>query len=282
MNSEIATRGIDAHHHFWRYTPEEYGWIRDDMVELRRDFLPADLQNAVRGANIEGVVSVQARQSIEETNWLLSLADRHSFVSGVVGWLPIAADDFPAQLEKFGAQPKLKGLRHVIQDEPDCNYILRPDFNRGISTLKSTQLVYDILILGSQLRQAIEFVDRHPNQRFVLDHMAKPRIRQGILEPWRENITELAKRNNVYCKVSGMVTEADWKTWSKENLRPYVDVVMESFGPERLMAGSDWPVCLVATTYARWFETLTALLNELSATERRRIMGENATKVYRL
>jgi L-fuconolactonase len=282
MNSEIAMHRIDAHHHFWRYTPEEYGWISGDMAALRRDFLPADLQAAIRTAGIEGVVSVQARQSVEETNWLLSLAEEHPFVLGVVGWLPIAADDFPAQLEKFSTQPKLRGLRHVIQDEPDCNYILRSDFNRGISALKNTQLVYDILIFERQLGQAIEFVDSHPSQLFVLDHMAKPRIRQGILDPWRENIMELAKRGNVYCKISGMVTEADWKAWSNDDLRPYVEVVLEAFGPERLMLGSDWPVCLLATTYARWFGTLSALLNELSPTERRRIMGENAAKVYRL
>jgi L-fuconolactonase len=273
---------IDSHHHFWRYQPREHGWISDDMAGLRRDFLPGDLEREADAVGVQGVVSVQAKQNLEETVWLLKLAEQYQFVLGVVGWLPIASDDFHSTLQRFASTPKLKGLRHVIQDEPDQNYILRPDFNRGISALKNTQLVYDILIFEHHLLQTIEFVDRHPNQIFVLDHLAKPRIREGILNPWQENICELAKRDNVYCKISGMVTEANWRTWSTEALQPYLDVAIDAFGPERLMIGSDWPVCLLATTYAQWFETLRELLSQLSATEQRRILSETATEVYRL
>jgi len=273
---------IDAHHHFWRYSQEEYEWIGDDMASLRRDFLPGDLSLEISAAGIGGAVSVQARQTLEETAWLLGLAEEYPFLLGVVGWLPIAAPDFKAHIDKFASKAKLKGLRHVIQDEPDDHYILRPDFNRGISALRDTRLVYDILILERHLPQAIEFADRHPGQIFVLDHMAKPRIGQGILDPWRKNMVELAKRENVYCKISGLVTEANWQSWSNEDLRPYFEIVIENFGAHRLMMGSDWPVCLVAASYSRWVEALRALLGQLSADEQRRIMGETAAEVYHL
>jgi L-fuconolactonase len=279
---KAMTRRIDAHQHFWRYVPENFGWIGDTMAELRRDFLPSDLETETRAAGIDGVVSVQARQSLEETSWLLALAEQWPLLEGVVGWLPLADDDFPARLEQFSARPKLKGLRHVIQDEPDEQYILRPDFNRGISALQATQLVYDILIFDRHLPQTIQFVDRHPQQVFVLDHIGKPRIREGDLDPWRSHITELAKRTNVYCKISGMVTEASWQTWSTENLSPYLEIVLEAFGPKRLMMGSDWPVCLLATTYSRWLEVVQTLVGRLSAREQQRILGETATEVYRL
>jgi L-fuconolactonase len=276
------TRRIDAHHHFWCYTPAEYGWIGEGMVRLRRDFLPPDLEAETRPAQVDGAVTVQARQSLEETRWLLGLAKQYPFLSGVVGWLPVASDDFPSHLQQFSSMPELKGLRHVIQDEPDDYYILREDFNRGIAALRGTQLVYDILIYEKHLPQTIQFVDRHPHQIFVLDHIGKPRIGQGLLDPWRTHILELAKRGNVCCKISGMVTEANWQTWSPDDLRPYFDVVLEAFGPQRLMMGSDWPVCLLATTYARWLQTLEALIRPLSIDERSRILGETATEVYRL
>ena len=279
---KAMTRRIDSHQHFWRYVPENYGWIGDTMAGLRRDFLPSDLETEIRAAGIDGAVSVQARQSLEETSWLLALAEQWPLLEGVVGWLPLAEVDFPARLEQFSARPKLKGVRHVIQDEPDDQYILRPDFNRGISALRATQLVYDILIFERHLPQTIQFVDRHPQQVFVLDHMGKPRIREGALDPWRHHITELAKRTNVFCKISGMVTQANWQTWSTENLSPYLEIVLEAFGPNRLMVGSDWPVCLLATTYARWFEVVQTLVGRLSAREQQRILGETATEVYRL
>jgi L-fuconolactonase len=274
------TAKIDAHHHFWRYTPREYGWIDDRMPSLRRDFLPADLQEELRGAGIEGAVTVQARQDLAETEWLLSMTDS-SRLGGVVGWAPIASAEFPQELERLRSRKKLKGLRHVIQDEPDPHFMNRPDFNRGIALLRNTGLVYDLLIYERQLAAAIEFVDRHPKQVFVLDHMAKPRIRERMVDPWRKNISELALRENVYCKLSGLVTEADWVGWEDDDLRFYTDVALACFGPKRIMAGSDWPVCLLATTYGRWFETIHRLLRSLSGNEKDRILGGTAIEVYR-
>ena len=277
-----SSEKIDAHHHFWRYSSAEYGWIDDRMRALQRDFLPSDLEKELRAAGIAAAVTVQARQSLEETDWLLSLAGSSPFLRGVVGWAPIASEQFPAALERLRSQKKLKGLRHVIQDEPDENYINRPDFNRGINALKGSGLVYDILIFDKHLSAAVAFVDRHPNQVFVLDHMAKPRIRKGVIEPWSNHLTELARRENVYCKLSGLVTEADWATWSENGLRLYVEIALAAFGPRRIMVGSDWPVCLAATTYGKWFETVDHLIDELSTTERARILGGTAIEAYRL
>ena len=273
---------IDAHHHLWCYSTAEYGWIDDRMRALRRDFLPADLEKEFHAAGIAGAVTVQARQSLAETEWLLSLTATSPFLRGVVGWAPIASERFPADLDQLRAHKKLKGLRHVIQDEPDPNFILRPDFNRGISALKGSGLVYDILIFEKQLSAAIAFVDRHPNQIFVLDHMAKPRIREGAMEPWRNHFSELARRENVYCKLSGLVTEADWAAWSEGGLRVYVEIALAAFGPGRMMVGSDWPVCLLATTYGEWFAAVDRMILSLSATEKARILGGTATEVYRL
>jgi L-fuconolactonase len=273
---------IDAHHHVWSYKPSEYPWISADMNQLARNFLPEDLKAEIRTAGIDGTVAVQARQTLEETRWLLSLAKNCNVLRGVVGWAPISEITFPEHLEVLCAEAKLKGLRHVVQDEPDDNFILRPDFNRGISSMASSGLVYDILIFARHLPAAIQFVDRHPNQVFVLDHIAKPGIKSGILDPWRSHIAELARRENVYCKLSGMVTEANWLSWDTQQLKPYLDVVLEFFGPNRLMAGSDWPVCLLATTYSGWFATLEKLLHALSETEKESIFGAVAVKVYRL
>jgi L-fuconolactonase len=273
---------IDAHHHLWKYTETEYGWISSEMGALRRDFLPRDLQNEIASAGIDGAVTVQARQTLEETRWLLQLAEENSFLRGIVGWAPLAGADFPQYLDEFAAHPKLKGLRHVIQDEPDDAFILREDFNRGVSALAATGLVYDILIHERHLPFAAQFVDRHPNQVFVLDHLAKPLIRQRVISPWREHLKEVAARPNVHCKISGMVTEADWSQWTIEDLQPYFDAALESFGPERLLAGSDWPVCLLASSYGRWWETLGNLVSGLSGSEQEKILGENAVRVYRL
>jgi L-fuconolactonase len=273
---------IDAHHHLWRYTPEEYGWIDDEMAVLRRNFLPEDLVRETAAAGIDGTVAVQARQTMDETRWLLQIADGCEAIRGVVGWAPIAGEDFPGVMEEFEFSPKLKGLRHVIQGEKDENYILREDFNSGIRTLLGSGLVYDILIYERHLPQTIDFVDEHPEQVFVLDHIAKPLIRERLLEPWATRMRELGKRENVWCKVSGMVTEADWKTWTPESLRPYLDVAVEAFGPHRLMAGSDWPVCLVGCEYGRWFELLRAYFAGFSENEQDAVFGGTATAVYQL
>ncbi len=273
---------IDAHHHLWQYTPAEYGWIDDAMSALRRDFLTEDLVREMKAAGVDGAVAVQARQTVEETRWLLELAEQCEAIRGVVGWAPIASGEFGKALEEFADNPKLKGLRHIVQGEADENYILRDDFNDGIRTLTKSGLVYDILIYERHLPQTIEFADRHPDQVFVLDHVAKPRIRDGMLEPWASNIKELGKRQNVWCKVSGLVTEADWGRWNMETLRPYLDIVVEAFGPGRVIVGSDWPVCLVACGYRQWFELLHEYFANFSSAERENVFGLTAIEVYRL
>jgi L-fuconolactonase len=277
---------IDAHHHVWNYTPAEYGWIDESMAVLRRDFGPEDLKRELDAAGFAGAVAVQARQTLEETRWLLDLAEKHDFVRGVVGWAPIAGENFPECMEEFDGRDKLKGLRHVIQGEKDENYILRADFNSGIAAMQGSGLVYDILIFERHLPQTIDFVDEHPKQLFVVDHVAKPLIAAGRLEPWATHMRELARREHVFCKVSGMVTEADWvgrpAGFADEALKPYLDVVVEAFGPERLMAGSDWPVCLVGTKYDAWFRTLEEYFKGFSETDRGAVFGETASWVYGL
>jgi L-fuconolactonase len=273
---------IDAHHHLWRYNPQEYGWIDDSMKQLRRDFLPEDLIRELAVAEVDGAVVVQARQTVEETRWLLDLAEDCAAIRGVVGWAPIAGEEFPGMMEEFEDRPKLKGLRHVIQGEKDENYILREDFNSGIRCLRGSGLVYDILVFARHLPQTIEFVDEHPEQVFVLDHVAKPMIREGLLEPWATQMRELGQRETVWCKVSGMVTETDWNAWDEALLRPYLDVAVEAFGPSRLMVGSDWPVCLVASEYGPWFDVLRSYFSGFSEAERGQVFGGNAVEVYGL
>jgi L-fuconolactonase len=273
---------IDAHHHLWRYRKEDYEWIGPGMEALARDFLPADLREEMGACGVDGSVAVQARQSVEETDWLLELARESNFIRGVVGWAPIASAEFPSVLERWRGNSLLKGLRHVIQDEVEDGFINRKDFNAGIAALAGSNLIYDILIYERHLPAAIEFVDRHPNQIFVLDHIAKPRIKEREIEPWRRNLFELAQRGNVYCKLSGMVTEANWTNWSKSDLQPYFDAALEAFGPGRLMVGSDWPVCLLACTFRRWFDTVHEFLTELSTAEKDSILGGVASQVYSL
>lgn len=272
---------IDSHHHFWRYSVEEYGWIDEAMKVIRRDFLPDDLRDEIRGAGVDGVVSVQARQSVEETRWLLGLARQNDFIKGVVGWLPLAFPEIGIHLEQFSNNRKLRAIRHVCQGEPD-GFMLGGSFNAGVARLKEFGLVYDILIFELQLREAAKFVDRHPDQVFVLDHIAKPRIKANELDPWRENIRELARRPNVYCKISGMVTEADYQLWSPAQLAPYVEHVLEVFGPKRLMLGSDWPVCRVACDYAKWIGLVRGWIAKLSPSEQARILGGTAVEAYGL
>jgi len=277
----IAPTTIDAHQHFWHYSDEEFGWISDPMAAIRRDFLPADLRPLLDAAGIDATIAVQARQSIAETEWLLQLAGENDWIAGVVGWVPLAAEDAEAHLAHIAGNPKLKGVRHVLQAEPD-EYFHRTDFNAGIALLPQFGLTYDILVIERQLPVAIELVDRHPNQPFVLDHVAKPLIAQTELEPWRTHIAEIARRPNITCKLSGMVTEADFHHWTVDELRPYVETVLEAFGPERLLFGSDWPVCTVAASYVRWVAVVRDLTNSLSAGERNAILGGNAIKAYNI
>ena len=273
---------IDAHHHFWKYNPVEFGWIDDSMKTIRRDFLPEHLRAEISAAKIDGVISVQARQTIEETRQLLEFAAQNDFIKGVVGWVELISPNVRADLARFAADKKLKAVRHVVQGETDDNFILRADFNRGISALREFDLRYDILIFERHLPPTIKFVDRHPNQIFILDHIAKPKIKANELSPWRENLRELAKRENVFCKISGMATEADFKAWTESQLHAYFEVALEAFGARRLMFGSDWPVCLVACGYARWHALVADWISKLSADEQARILGGTAIEAYKL
>lgn len=273
---------IDSHQHFWKYDPAEYGWIEQSMSAIRRDFLPEDLRPSMQAAAVDGVISVQARQSLEETHWLLRLASENQFVRGVVGWAPLISDRVKHDLETVGADPKLRGIRHVLQGDGDEQYMHREDFNRGLSLLREFGLTYDLLIFARQLPQALRLVDQHPQQVFVLDHIAKPNIKAAEREPWTKHIRELGLRTNVYCKVSGMVNEADWQAWTEGELREYFDVVLEAFGAGRLIAASDWPVCLVACGYKRWWEILRQWTAGWSSAKQQQFFGLNAAKAYGL
>jgi len=273
---------IDTHHHYWNYNPIDFDWIGDEMAMIRKSFLPADLKATLSANGVNGVVSIQARQCLEETDWLLGLAAENDFMRGVVGWVPLASENVQGTLEKYAANPWLKAVRHVVQDEPDPEFILGKEFNRGVSQLKNFGLAYDILIFERQLPNAIRFVDRHPGQQFVLDHIAKPRIKAKEPEPWAKNLKELAKRENVFCKISGMVTEADYQKRMAGQLQPYFNTVLEAFGPQRLLYGSDWPVCLVAGSYENWLRLVKAAVSELTVNEQELIFYKNAEKVYQL
>ncbi len=272
---------IDSHHHFWNYDPVEFDWIDDSMRTIRRSFLPNDLQAEISQAGIDGVISVQARQILEETDFLLEQAKANDFIKGVVGWVPLADANITEVLDRYKSADKLKAVRHVVQGEPD-GFLDGESFNRGIQALQAQGLVYDVLIFERQLEEAIRFIDRHPNQVFVLDHIAKPQIKIDQLDPWQANIRELAKRENVSCKLSGMVTEADFENWTEQQLRPYLDTVLAAFGSDRLMFGSDWPVCLVASAYKRWHDLICEYIQPLSSDEQAAIMGDTAIRAYKL
>ena len=251
------------------------------MKVIRRDFLPADLKKEVDAAGFDGVVTVQARQTLEETHWLLSVAAQNDFIKAVVGWVPLTDSFVYRDLESLAQNSRLCAVRHVVQSEPN-GFLLREDFNSGVSILRELDLAYDLLILERQLPEAIAFVDQHPQQVFVLDHLAKPRIKEQMLDPWRQNLQELARREHVYCKVSGLVTEADFASWDEGQLRPYFEIALESFGPSRLMFGTDWPVCLAASSYRRWYDIVGRFASALSAEERADIFGGTAERAYGL
>ena len=273
---------IDAHQHFWRYRPETHAWISDAMSQLKRDFLPEDLQPLLAAAGFDGCVAVQAQQNIAETEWLLELADQYAFIRGVVGWVDLRAPDVDDALQHLAAHPRLRGIRHVVQDEPDDRFMMWPEFMRGIAALAHFRLTYDLLIYPRQLPAAVELVGRFPQQRFVLDHIAKPEIRGGRLSPWRDGIKALAALPNVSCKLSGMVTEADWHAWKSSDLTAYLDVVLDRFGPQRLMIGSDWPVCTLAGSYSDVIAVVTEYISFLSPSERDAVLGGNAARFYGL
>jgi L-fuconolactonase len=273
---------IDAHQHFWRYDRREYGWIDDSMAVLRRDFLPADLKPELDRSGFHGCIAVQARQTLEETRWLLELAELAPFIFGVVGWVDLRSPRLPFELKSFAGKSKLVGVRHIVQSEPDERFLLQRDFLCGIAMLEEFDLAYDILIYPRHLPVAAEFVARFPRQRFVLDHLAKPPIKSGAVDVWARGIRELASFPNVFCKVSGLVTEADWQSWTPEDMRPYLDVAFECFGPSRLMIGSDWPVCTVAAPYSRVMDVVKNYISKYAAEERNAVLGGNAAKFWRL
>lgn len=274
---------IDAHQHFWIYNSADYGWIDDSMKELRRDYLPEDLQPLLKEAGFSGTVAVQARQSIEETRWLLSLADMNKFIKGVVGWVNLCSEDaLKRQLDEFCRSDKFLGVRHVVQDEPDDHFMLHDDFLKGISILNEYNLAYDLLLFPKHLLVAYRVASMFPDQRFVLDHISKPPIKKREISPWKEDIIRLAEHKNVWCKLSGMVTEADPNHWKPEDFRPYLDVVFEAFGPERIMAGSDWPVCVLAGEYKRVMSIVENYISEMPSEIRDKILGLNCIDFYRI
>lgn len=273
---------IDAHQHFWQFDAERDAWITPDMAVIRRDFLPADLQPILQAHGLEGCVAVQASQSETETDWLLSLAADHDFIRGVVGWIDLRAENVAERLAHYAQFDKLKGFRHVLQGEADRALMLRPEFRRGLAALCQHGFTYDLLVLPDQLGYAAELAQAFPTQPFVLDHLAKPLIKAGELEPWRRDIQALAVHENVLCKVSGMVTEADWQLWQPADFRTYLDVVFEAFGTGRVLFGSDWPVCNVAGGYGHMHALVADYVARLSATEQAGFWGDNATRFYRL
>jgi L-fuconolactonase len=274
---------IDAHVHFWRYELAEYGWIDTAMGAIRRDFLPDDLALQVARLGFDGVIAVQVRQTIEETGWLLDLAGRHpSLIRGVVGWVDLRAADIREQLARAAADPRLVGVRHVVQDEPDERFLLRPDFQRGIALLAEHGLAYDILVRPRHLPAVLELVRRFPAQRFVLDHLAKPDVRSGDLAAWAWDVRALATHPNVVAKLSGLVTEADWTAWTADQIHPCLDVAFDSFGASRLLIGSDWPVCTLAGDYARVMGVVTDYLVGRPAAEQAAVLGGNAARFWRL
>jgi L-fuconolactonase len=269
---------IDAHQHFWRYDPARHGWIAPEMAMLKRDWLPEHLRPELLRAGIDATVAVQADSSEDETHFLLDLARSNNEIAAVVGWVNLLSASVRDRLEYFSRFEKLKGFRHVAQSEPDDWFLLRDDFLRGVAHLEAFQFTYDILIYPKQLPAAVELVRRFPRQPFVIDHLAKPSIRSLEIEPWAQFMRKIAESDNVFCKLSGLVTEANWTGWSGADFAPYLDTVFEAFGPDRLMFGSDWPVCLLAASYAQ----VKQLIDNYAASDRDKIFGRNAGRFYGL
>ena len=273
---------IDAHHHLWKFNSVDYTWMDDSMSVLKKDYLPAELEEQLPRSGVSGTVVVQARQKLEETQWLLDMAARYPFIKGVVGWVDICSGELSRQLDKLSSNPLLVGVRHVIHDEPDDNFMLKPAFIRGMEKLVQHNLTYDLLIFPKHLERTVELVGLFPDQRFVLDHMAKPPIREGSLDPWREDMAELALHPNVWCKISGMVTEAHREHWKYEDFLPYLDTVLEVFGPDRLLLGSDWPVCNLAADYEQVLDIPRQYFRDLDPENKEKIFRLNCMECYEL
>ncbi len=273
--------GIDSHQHFWEYNPVVHQWINDDMRVIRKDFLPQDLLPILQQNNISGCIAVQADQSEKETDFLIGLANQNSFIKAVVGWVDLRAKNIRERLAYYLEYTVVKGFRHILQGE-DPAFMLQPEFLKGIAALKEFGFTYDILIYPKHLPSAIQLVKQFPEQAFVIDHIAKPFIKDGLIDDWKKGIQAIAQFPNVHCKVSGMVTEADWKNWKQEDITPYLNTVVESFGPNRLMYGSDWPVCLVAASYEKMIGVVRDYFSSFSASEQEHIFSRNAYRFYHL
>jgi L-fuconolactonase len=273
---------LDSHQHLWHYSPTEHTWMTDQMAILKRAFLPHDLWPLLASIHFDGCVAVQARQNLEETRWLLELADQHDFIKGVVGWVDLRSEDLGHQLERFAAHPKLAGVRHIVHDEPDDNFMLRPDFRRGISQLKEFDLTYDLLLFPRHLKVAVKLVEEFSEQPFVLDHLAKPKIAEQLFSPWQEDLHQLAKLPNVTCKLSAMVTEAKWNHWRPSDFHRYLDITYAAFGWSRLMIGSDWPVCTLAGEYQPVMNIVIDYVQQFPAETQAAILGENCARFYRI
>ncbi|HLZ86651.1 MAG TPA: amidohydrolase family protein [Puia sp.] len=277
------TQTIDAHQHFWRFDPIRDSWITEEMRVIKRDFLPADLQPTLQENGIDGCIAVQADQSEDENEFLLAHAAQNDFVKGVVGWVDLRHPDIEQRLQHYTKYPKLKGFRHVLQSETDRALMLRPSFKRGITALRNYGYTYDILIYPDQLGYTRDFVAAFPDQPFILDHIAKPHIRDRyITDEWKDAIHAVAAYPNLYCKISGMVTEADWHHWKPEHFRVYLDTVVEAFGTDRVLYGSDWPVCLVAASYKQVLDIVKDYFTKFSTDEQAAFFGGNAIKFYKL
>lgn len=271
---------FDSHQHFWRYHPVEHGWMDNRMTVLKRDYLPGDLQPLLSASKFDGTIAVQARQTPEETRWLLELAGQHDFIRGVVGWVDLRSPELRSQLEEFCKNPKLVGVRHVVHDEPDDQFLLGPEFRQGIARLLELDLTYDLLLFPRHLRVAVKLVAEFPAHKFILDHLGKPDIRGRNFSPWQEDLAALAKFPNVHCKLSGMVTEAEWQQWHPEDFHRYLDIVFAAFGPERLMIGSDWPVCNLSGDYAATMSIVSGYLQKCPDEVREQILGGNCARFY--
>lgn len=273
---------IDAHQHFWIYNAERDAWINDDMAAIHRDFMPTDLAPVLRQSSIDGVISVQASQSPEETQLLVDLSTMYAMVKGVVGWVDLQGDNLAVELEEYKKTTIIKGFRHVIEGEEDPDFLMRPAFLSGIKQLTAHGYTYDLLIRPRHYASTLACVKANPEQVFILDHMAKPNIKTGDFDEWAAFITELASFPNVNCKISGLVTEADWKNWKPEDFVKYVDHAIASFGKERILYGSDWPVCLVAATYEEWVKLVDSLLVDFTDDEKKAFWGGNAVRIYKV
>jgi L-fuconolactonase len=276
---------VDAHHHFWDPAGADYPWLTDELASIRRRFGPEDLEPLLAPAGVDLTVLVQTRSSLDETREFLRVADATTFIAGVVGWVDLTEPDVDgvlARLRSGAGGGGLVAIRHQVHDEPDADWLRRADVRRGIAAAGAAGLAYDLLVRPRELPAALDTVRSLPDVRFVIDHLAKPPIRDGALEPWASLIRPLGREPNVWAKVSGLVTEADWQTWTAADLAPFVDVAIETFGPDRLLVGSDWPVCLLAATYGEVLDAARTLVASLSADERASFLGRNAIEVYRL